>query len=131
MALSVAAFAAGWYRIVVRGTGDPHFARVPTYGLGAALLIYTVVSVELPGAAFSRILQWFGGSPYISHHLLIRWTANLTGFQKPWKASSSGHSCQTASRTGRDTGAVAGPPPVLAYPGTFTHYSRIIAVGGF
>jgi exopolysaccharide production protein ExoZ len=80
-AISAALFAAGWYWIFVHGSSDPQFARVPTYGLGAALLIGTVVSAELHGASFSPILQWLGSisySLYISHYLLIRWTANFT-----------------------------------------------------
>jgi exopolysaccharide production protein ExoZ len=89
-AISVALFAAGWYWIFVHGSSNPQFARVPTYGLGAALLIYTVVSTELHGASFSRILQWFGSisySLYISHYLLIRWTANFTEL---WQISPTG-----------------------------------------
>jgi peptidoglycan/LPS O-acetylase OafA/YrhL len=88
-AISVALFAAGWYWIVV-GSTNPQFVRVPTYGLGAALLIYTVVSAELHGASFSRILQWFGSisySLYISHYLLIRWTATFTEL---WQISPAG-----------------------------------------
>jgi peptidoglycan/LPS O-acetylase OafA/YrhL len=82
MALSVACFAAGWYWIFVHGSSNPQIDRVPTYGLGAALLIYTVVSAEFHGASFSRVLQWFGSisySLYISHYLVIRWIANFNG----------------------------------------------------
>jgi peptidoglycan/LPS O-acetylase OafA/YrhL len=92
MALSVAFFAAGWYWIFVHGSSNPQFARVPTYGLGAALLVYTVVSAEFHGASFSRILQWFGSisySLYISHHLLISWTANVLWQTSPAVAISA------------------------------------------
>jgi peptidoglycan/LPS O-acetylase OafA/YrhL len=90
MAISAALFTAGWYWIFVHGSSSPQFARVPTYGLGAALLIYTVVSAELHGASFSRILQWFGSisySLYISHYLLITWIAN---FPELWQISPAG-----------------------------------------
>jgi exopolysaccharide production protein ExoZ len=89
-AISAGLFAAGWYWIFVRGASYPQAARVPTYGLGAALLIYSVVSAELHGASFSRILQWFGNisySLYISHYLLIRWIAN---FNELWQISAAG-----------------------------------------
>ncbi|MCA6119008.1 acyltransferase [Bradyrhizobium sp. WSM 1738] len=85
--ISAALFAAGWYWIFVHGSSDPQVARVPTYGLGAALLIYAVVSAELHGASFPRILQWLGSisySLYISHFLLIRWIAN---FPELWQIS--------------------------------------------
>ncbi|OCK55227.1 hypothetical protein LMTR3_10340 [Bradyrhizobium sp. LMTR 3] len=88
--ISAALFTAGWYWIFVIGTSNPQFARVPTYGLGAALLIYTVVAAELHGASFSRILQWLGSisySLYISHFLLIRWIAN---FPELWQISQAG-----------------------------------------
>jgi len=80
--ISACLFAAGWYWIFVHGSSDPQSARVPTYGLGAALLIYAVVSAELNGASFPRILQWFGNisySLYIAHYLLIKWIASFTG----------------------------------------------------
>lgn len=89
-AVSAALFAAGWYWIFVVGASDPQFARVPTYGLGAALLVYTVVSAERDGAGFSPILQWLGSisySLYISHYLLIRWLASFT---ERWQISSAG-----------------------------------------
>jgi exopolysaccharide production protein ExoZ len=88
--ISTALFAAGWYWIFIYGSSDPQFARVPTYGLGAALLIYAVVSAELHGAPFSPILQWFGSisySLYISHYLLIKWIANFPGL---WQIPSAG-----------------------------------------
>jgi exopolysaccharide production protein ExoZ len=88
--ISAALFAAGWYWIFVHGSSDPQLARVPTFGFGAALLIYSVVSAELRGASFSRILQWFGSisySLYISHYLLIRWTASFTEL---WQISPAG-----------------------------------------
>jgi exopolysaccharide production protein ExoZ len=88
--ISAGLFAAGWYWIFVHGSSAPQFARVPTYGLGAALLIYAVVSAELHGASFSPILQWFGSisySLYISHYLLIKWIAN---FPELWQISSAG-----------------------------------------
>lgn len=89
-AISAGLFAAGWYCIFVQGASSPQAARVPTFGLGAALLIYSVVSAELHGAAFSRILQWLGSisySLYISHYLLIRWIAN---FNELWQVSPAG-----------------------------------------
>jgi exopolysaccharide production protein ExoZ len=81
-AIAAAFFAAGWCWIFVIGASDPQFARVPTYGAGAACLIYAVISAELGGAAFPRVLQWLGGisySLYIVHYLLIKWIANYTG----------------------------------------------------
>ena len=36
-AIAASLFAAGWYWIFVRGTGDAQLARVPTYGLGAGI----------------------------------------------------------------------------------------------
>ncbi|MBR0758573.1 acyltransferase [Bradyrhizobium jicamae] len=89
-AASAALFAAGWYWIFVVGASDPQFARVPTYGLGATLLVYTVVSAEHDGACFSPILQWLGSisySLYISHYLLIRWLASPA---ERWQIASAG-----------------------------------------
>jgi peptidoglycan/LPS O-acetylase OafA/YrhL len=79
--VSASLFAAGWFWIFVQGTSEPQLARVPTYGLGAACLVYAVVSAELGGARFSRILQWLGSisySLYIVHYLLMRWIASCT-----------------------------------------------------
>lgn len=90
MAMSVALFAAGWYWMFVHGSSNQEAARVPTFGLGAALLIYAVVSAELHGASFSRVLQWFGSisySLYISHSLLISWIASFTEL---WQISPAG-----------------------------------------
>ena len=89
-AMSVALFAAGWYWMFVLGSDNQEAARVPTYGLGAALLIYAVVSAELRGAFFSRILQWFGAisySLYVSHSLLVSWIASFTEL---WQISPAG-----------------------------------------
>ena len=88
--ISAALFTAGWYWIFVHGSSHAQFARVPTYGLGAAFIIYAVVSAEFHGASFSRILQWLGSisySLYISHYLLIRWIAN---FPELWQISTVG-----------------------------------------
>jgi peptidoglycan/LPS O-acetylase OafA/YrhL len=85
--VSAALFAAGWYWIFIHGSSDPQLARVPTYGLGAACLIYAVVAAELNGAAFPRLLQWLGGisySLYVIHYPLIKWIATFTDL---WLAS--------------------------------------------
>jgi exopolysaccharide production protein ExoZ len=89
-AIAASLFAAGWYWIFVRGTGDAQLARVPTYGLGAACLVYAVVSAELNGARFPDVLQWLGDisySLYIVHYLLMKWVAS---FPELWRVSSSG-----------------------------------------
>ncbi|WP_283817008.1 acyltransferase family protein [Bradyrhizobium diversitatis] len=81
LATSAGLFAVGWYWIFVSGSADPQFARVPTYGLAAGLLIHAVVSAEIEGRSFSPILQWFGKisySLYIVHYLVIRWMINFT-----------------------------------------------------
>ena len=81
LAISAGLFVAGWYWIFVHGTTDAEFARVPTYGLGAGLLIYAVVSAEIEGRSFSPFLQWLGQisySLYIVHYLLMKWIANFT-----------------------------------------------------
>jgi len=83
-------FAAGWYWIFVRGAADAQLARVPTYGLGGACLVYAVVAAEFNGAKFPNILQWLGGisySLYIVHYLLMKWVASFTGL---WLVSPSG-----------------------------------------
>lgn len=36
LVISACLFFTGWYWIFVHGSSDPQFARVPTYGLGAA-----------------------------------------------------------------------------------------------
>jgi peptidoglycan/LPS O-acetylase OafA/YrhL len=80
-AISAVLFAAGWYWIFVHGSADPQFARVPTYGLAAGLLIHAVVSAEIEGRAFSPILQWFGRisySLYIVHFPVMKWIGNFT-----------------------------------------------------
>lgn len=89
-AISAGLFAAGWYWIFVHGTTDAQFARVPTYGLGAALLIHAVVSAEIEGRSFSPFLQWLGKisySLYIVHYLLVKWIANFT---EMWLLSTVG-----------------------------------------
>ncbi|WP_454649572.1 acyltransferase family protein [Bradyrhizobium liaoningense] len=81
LATSAGLFAVGWYWIFVSGSADPQFARVPTYGLAAGLLIHAVVSAEIEGRSFSSILQWFGKisySLYIVHYLVIKWMINFT-----------------------------------------------------
>jgi exopolysaccharide production protein ExoZ len=83
-------FAAGWYWIFVRGSGDAQLARVPTYGQGGACLVYAVVSAELDGARFPKFLQWLGDisySLYIVHYLLMKWAASFTEL---WRISPSG-----------------------------------------
>jgi peptidoglycan/LPS O-acetylase OafA/YrhL len=83
-------FAAGWYWIFVRGAGDAHLARVPTYGLGGACLVYAIVSAELNGARFPKFLQWLGDisySLYIVHYLLMKWAASFTEL---WRVSALG-----------------------------------------
>lgn len=90
LAISAGLFAAGWYWIFVSGSADPQFARVPTYGLAAGLLIHAVVSAEIEGQSFSPILQWFGKisySLYIVHYLVIKWITNFTGM---WLLSTAG-----------------------------------------
>jgi peptidoglycan/LPS O-acetylase OafA/YrhL len=60
------------------------FSRVATYGIGSALLIYSVIAGELNGASFPRWLQYAGAisySLYISHHLLLTWLAR---FEPSW-----------------------------------------------
>ena len=50
------------------------FQRVPTFGLGAALLIYAVVAAEQRGARFPRFLCWLGDisySAYVWHWLVL------------------------------------------------------------
>jgi len=89
-ALASGLFAAGWYWIFVRGAADAHLARVPTYGLGAACLVYAIVSAELDGARFPNILQWLGGisySLYVVHYLLMKWVASFTEL---WLVSPAG-----------------------------------------
>lgn len=90
LAVSGALFVAGWYCIFVHGVTDPQLARVPTYGLGAALLIHAVIAAEIEGRSFSPVLQWFGKisySLYIVHYLLVKWTASLTAL---WLLSTAG-----------------------------------------
>jgi exopolysaccharide production protein ExoZ len=60
------------------------FDRVATFGIGSALLVYTVIAAELNGTTFPRWLQYAGAisySLYISHHLLLTWLAR---FDPPW-----------------------------------------------
>jgi peptidoglycan/LPS O-acetylase OafA/YrhL len=83
-------FAAGWYWIFVRGAADAQLARVPTYGLGAAFLVYAIVAAELNGARFPNVLQWLGDisySLYVVHYLLMKWVAS---FAELWRISPSG-----------------------------------------
>src|SRR6185437_12244489 len=83
-------FATGWYWIFVRGAVDAHLARLPTYGLGGACLVYAVVAAELNGARFPKILQWLGDisySLYVIHYLLMKWAASFTEL---WRISPSG-----------------------------------------
>lgn len=90
LAVSGALFVAGWYCIFVHGVTDPQLARVPTYGLGAALLIHAVISAEIEGRSFSAVLQWLGKisyALYIVHYLLVKWIASLTGL---WLLSTAG-----------------------------------------
>jgi exopolysaccharide production protein ExoZ len=90
LAISAGLFAVGWYWIFVYGSADPQFARVPTYGVAAGLLIHAVVAAEIEGMSFSPILQWFGKisySLYIVHYLVMKWTANFTGL---WLLSTAG-----------------------------------------
>ena len=90
LAISAGLFAAGWYWIFVFGSADPQFARVPTYGLAAGLLVHAVVAAEIEGLSFSPILQWFGKisySLYIVHYLVVKWIANFTGL---WLLSTAG-----------------------------------------
>src|SRR6266496_3595233 len=90
LAISAGLFVAGWYWIFVHGSADPQFARVPTYGLAAGLLIHAVVSAEIEGQSFSPILQWFGKisySLYIVHYLVMKWIVNFTGL---WLLSTAG-----------------------------------------
>jgi peptidoglycan/LPS O-acetylase OafA/YrhL len=89
-AIAAVLFATGWYWIFVRGAGDAHLARVPTYGIGGACLVYAVVSAELGGARFPKFLQWLGDisySLYIVHYLLMKWAAS---FAAPWLVSPAG-----------------------------------------
>jgi exopolysaccharide production protein ExoZ len=75
--LAALLFAAGAYH-VSGGRQFVAFERVLTYGLGSALLIYSVIAGELNGAKFSTWLQQLGAasySLYISHHLLLKWLA--------------------------------------------------------
>jgi len=90
LAISASLFAAGWYWIFVLGSADPQFARVPTYGLAAGLLIHAAVAAEIEGLTFSAILQWFGKisySLYIVHYLVVKWIANFTEL---WLLSTAG-----------------------------------------
>ena len=89
-AIAASLFAAGWYWIFVRGTGDAQLARVPTYGLGGAFLVHAIVSAELNGARFPNVLQWLGDisySLYVVHYLLMKWAASFTEL---WRISPSG-----------------------------------------
>ncbi|WP_439366573.1 acyltransferase family protein [Bradyrhizobium sp. DASA03005] len=90
VACSAGLFFAGWYWIFVHGATDPQFARVPTYGLGAGLLIHAVVSAEIEGRSFSPVLQFLGKisySLYMVHYPLVKWIANFDG---PWLLSAGG-----------------------------------------
>jgi peptidoglycan/LPS O-acetylase OafA/YrhL len=90
LAVSVALFVAGWYWIFVHGSTDAQLVRVPTYGLGSALLIHAVISAEIEGRSFSPLLQWLGKisySLYIVHYLLVKWIASFAG---PWLLSTAG-----------------------------------------
>ncbi|MCA1528059.1 acyltransferase family protein [Bradyrhizobium yuanmingense] len=90
IACSAGLFFAGWYWIFVQGATDPQFARVPTYGLGAGLLMYAVVSAEIEGQSFSPVLQYLGKisySLYMVHYPLVKWIAN---FDRPWLLSVAG-----------------------------------------
>ena len=90
MAYSAGLFLAGWYWIFVHGAINPQFARVPTYGLGAALLIHAVISAEVEGRSFSPVLQWLGKisySLYIVHYPLAKCVSNFDG---PWLLSTVG-----------------------------------------
>lgn len=90
VAYSAGLFFAGWYWIFVHGATDPQFARVPTYGLGAGLLIHAVVSAEIEGRSFSPVLKYLGKisySMYMVHYLLVKWAANFDG---PWLLSVVG-----------------------------------------
>ena len=87
---SAGLFFAGWYWIFVHGATDPQLARVPTYGLGAGLLIHAVVSAEIEGRSFSPVLQYLGKisySLYMVHSPLVSWIANFDG---PWLLSTPG-----------------------------------------
>ncbi len=88
IACSAGLFFGGWYWIFMHGATDALFARVPTYGLGAGLLIHAVVSAEIEGRSFSPVLQWLGKisySLYIVHCPLLQWIANFDG---PWALST-------------------------------------------
>ncbi|MBR0842196.1 acyltransferase [Bradyrhizobium liaoningense] len=90
LAASAGLFVAGWYWIFVQGSTDPQFARVPTFGLGAALLIHAVVSAEIEGQSFSPLLEWFGNisyTLYVVHYVVIKWVASFTGV---WLLSTTG-----------------------------------------
>ncbi|MCA1364988.1 acyltransferase [Bradyrhizobium sp. IC3069] len=90
VACSAGLFFAGWYWIFVHGATDPQFARVPTYGLGAGLLIHAVVSAEIEGRSFSPVLQYLGKisySLYMVHYPLVKWIAN---YDRPWLLSVVG-----------------------------------------
>jgi exopolysaccharide production protein ExoZ len=90
IAASVCLFILGWYWIFVHGSTNPQYSRVLTYGLGAGCLVCSVVSAELNGARFPKVLLWLGNisySLYLVNYLLIQWTASLTGL---WEISRAG-----------------------------------------
>lgn len=88
--ISAGLFVAGWYWIFVHGSTDPQFVRVLTYGLGAGLLIHSVIAAEIEGQSFSPVLLWLGKisySLYVVHYLLVNWIANLS---RLWLLSTVG-----------------------------------------
>ncbi|MET4036843.1 MULTISPECIES: acyltransferase [unclassified Bradyrhizobium] len=80
VALGLILFSVGWI-LMNHGYDEFNtFVRLFTYGTGAGCLIYAVITAELNGAAFPKVLLWLGQisySLYLTHFLLVTWLANM------------------------------------------------------
>jgi exopolysaccharide production protein ExoZ len=85
LAMAVAFYAAGTY-LDSSGQWINGYPRVATFGVGSALLIYSVVAAERSGASFPGWLLYLGDisySLYIWHLLILAWLSSFGGLAWP------------------------------------------------